>query len=37
VVGHVDDPLESLTTPGTGLRPWGDEQVGCQRCHMIVP
>lgn len=38
VVGHVDDPVESLaTTPGAGLAPWGDEKVGCTACHMTVP
>jgi len=37
VVGHVDDPIESLTSPGTGLKPWGDERVGCAACHMSTP
>jgi len=37
VVGHVDDPIESLTAPGTGLKPWGDSAVGCQVCHMAAP
>jgi hypothetical protein len=33
VVGHVDDPIESLTSPGTGLRPY----ELCQACHMSQP
>jgi hypothetical protein len=33
VVGHVDDPIESLTTEGTGLKPY----ELCQSCHMQVP
>ena len=39
VVGHVDDPIESLTSPGTGIKPWGDEKsrTGCNFCHMTVP
>src|SRR5262245_127773 len=37
VVGDVDDPIESLTTPGTGLRPWGTGALGCKACHMTVP
>ena len=37
VVGHVDDPIESLTSPGTGLKPWGDDSVGCRACHMSLP
>jgi len=37
VIGHVDDPIESLTKNGTGLKPWGNEKMGCSACHMIVP
>lgn len=33
VVGHVDDPIESLTKPGTGLKPYSL----CGPCHMQVP
>jgi hypothetical protein len=33
VVGHVDDPIESLTKPGTGLSPFSL----CPNCHMLVP
>jgi len=37
VVGHVDDPIESLTQPGTGMKPWGDATLGCAACHMKTP
>lgn len=33
VVGHVDDPIESLTIPGTGLKPFSL----CEKCHMWAP
>ncbi|HEV8642064.1 MAG TPA: hypothetical protein VGV13_13270 [Methylomirabilota bacterium] len=33
VIGHVDDPFESLTRPGTGLAPFSL----CSPCHMQVP
>lgn len=33
VVGHVDDPIESLTVPGTGIRPFSL----CGPCHCEVP
>jgi len=36
-IGHVDDPIESLTKPGTGLKPWGDDKIGCAACHNLVP
>ena len=32
VVGHVDDPIGSLS-----IGPWGDENVGCSACHERVP
>lgn len=31
VVGHVDDPIGSLS-----IAPWGDGSVGCEACHMQV-
>lgn len=33
VVGHVDDPIESLTKPGTGIKPFSL----CEPCHAEVP
>lgn len=32
VVGHVDDPIGSLS-----IGPWGDEKVGCSACHERTP
>ena len=33
VVGHVSDPIESLTAPGTGIKPFSL----CPACHMVQP
>lgn len=33
VVGHVDDPIESLSRAGTGLKPF----ELCASCHMTIP
>lgn len=33
VVGHIDQPFESLTKPNTGLKPYSL----CATCHMTVP